>query len=114
VAPPTITLVVNYPELFTPNYLRFLMNRFRDELPFPEVPIRIVIRARRQKEDEFTVSSKDLDKAGPRRIARGRLKTKSTSDETFGPELLLDSESQIINIDAFSNDPADYFEDDEA
>lgn len=48
--PPTIALVVNDPKLFTPNYERFLLNRFREELPYPEVPIRLVIRARRRDE----------------------------------------------------------------
>lgn len=50
--PPTITIVVNHPELFRPNYQRFLMNRLREETPFVEVPLRIVIRARRQREDD--------------------------------------------------------------
>ena len=49
--PPTIALVVNDPDLFTDNYERFLLNRFREALPFPEVPIQLVIRAKRQKED---------------------------------------------------------------
>lgn len=52
-SPPTITLVVNHPELFRPGFLRFLMNRFREELPFVEVPMRIVVRARRQREDDI-------------------------------------------------------------
>ncbi|VAX39066.1 hypothetical protein MNBD_PLANCTO03-1808, partial [hydrothermal vent metagenome] len=38
-------------DLFTDNYERFLLNRFREALPFPEVPIQLVIRAKRQKED---------------------------------------------------------------
>jgi GTP-binding protein len=46
--PPTIALVVNRPELFTSNYQRYLLNRFREELPFPEVPIRLVIRSRKR------------------------------------------------------------------
>ncbi|MGQ0627527.1 MAG: ribosome biogenesis GTPase Der [Phycisphaerales bacterium] len=49
-APPTIVCVVNKPKLFTPNYLRFLMNRFREELPFPEVPIKLLIRDRKRDE----------------------------------------------------------------
>jgi hypothetical protein len=36
VAPPTITLVVNFPELFTPNYQRFLLNRLRENSDFVE------------------------------------------------------------------------------
>jgi len=44
--PPTIAMVVNRPDLFTPNYRRYLLNRFREELPFEEVPIRLIIRGR--------------------------------------------------------------------
>ncbi|GMV25767.1 MAG: GTPase Der [Phycisphaerae bacterium] len=44
--PPTISMVVNKPELFTPNYQRFLLNRFREELPFAEVPMKLNIRPR--------------------------------------------------------------------
>jgi hypothetical protein len=50
VAPPTIVCVVNYPDLFTPNYQRFLLNRFREELPFQEVPMKLLIRGRRRDE----------------------------------------------------------------
>lgn len=49
--PPTIVLVVNRPDLFTEQYRRFLLNRFREELPFEEVPIRLVVRARKPKRD---------------------------------------------------------------
>jgi GTP-binding protein len=116
VSPPTITLVVNYPELFRPNYLRFLMNRFREELPFPEVPIRIVIRARRQKESEFHIPEGALKDRGPRRIARGRPAAKESFGEMvdgFGEEILQDSESTPVDVDMFSDDPEDYFDDDE-
>lgn len=50
VAPPTIVLVVNHPEMFTQEYERYMMNRFREELPFREVPIRLIIRERRRAE----------------------------------------------------------------
>ncbi len=46
--PPTITMVVNDPTMFTPMYQRFLMNRFREELPFGEVPIRLRIKGRKR------------------------------------------------------------------
>lgn len=52
VNPPTIVMVVNKPELFTANYQRFLLNRFREELPFTEVPIRLVVRGKRREEAE--------------------------------------------------------------
>ncbi len=49
VQPPTIVLSVNDPDLFSQSYRRYVVNRFRDELPFPEVPIRVVYRAHREK-----------------------------------------------------------------
>ncbi|HUU10261.1 MAG TPA: ribosome biogenesis GTPase Der [Phycisphaerae bacterium] len=45
VCPPTVVLFVNNPDLFEEPYRRFIENRLRDELPFPEVPIRLVLRA---------------------------------------------------------------------
>ncbi|MCC5822769.1 MAG: ribosome biogenesis GTPase Der [Phycisphaerales bacterium] len=44
--PPTIVLVVNDPDRFTQNYERFLMNRLREALPYDEVPIRLILRAK--------------------------------------------------------------------
>ncbi|MGE5612493.1 MAG: ribosome biogenesis GTPase Der [Bacillota bacterium] len=48
-APPTIVLVVNKPAYLDETYQRFLINRMRDLLPYPEVPIRLIIRPRTQK-----------------------------------------------------------------
>jgi len=61
--PPTIAMVVNRPELFTPNYRRYLLNRLREELPFEEVPIRLIIRGRSRRDHE-------RDKREPRAPAR--------------------------------------------
>lgn len=47
-APPTITLVVNFPELFTSTYQRFLINRLRENSDLVEVPIRLAIRDRKR------------------------------------------------------------------
>lgn len=46
VLPPTIVMVVNKPEMFTPAYQRYLHNRLHENLPFEEVPIRLLIRER--------------------------------------------------------------------
>lgn len=81
--PPTIALVVNNPDLFTANYQRFLMNRFREELPFPEVPIRMVIRGRRRDE---SFEADEVERVGQRRVSE--------------QELLAD----------FSDNPDDYFD----
>ncbi|MCL4199021.1 MAG: ribosome biogenesis GTPase Der [Phycisphaerales bacterium] len=60
VHPPTIVLVVNRTELFDGQYERYLLNRLREELPFSEVPIRLIFRDRKRK------ALHDL-KHGPRR-----------------------------------------------
>ena len=45
-------MIVNKPELFKPEYERYLLNRLRESTPFEEVPIRLVIRARRQSDTD--------------------------------------------------------------
>jgi len=44
--PPTIVCFVNDTRSFDTGYQRFLVNRFREHLPFPEVPIRLFLRRR--------------------------------------------------------------------
>ncbi len=46
VAPPTIVLFVNNPAFLDEAYQRFMINRFRELLPYPEVPIRLIVRGR--------------------------------------------------------------------
>ena len=48
VRPPTLALVVNRPQLFKGRYERYLMNRLREELPFSEVPIRLIFSKRKR------------------------------------------------------------------
>ena len=45
VDPPTLTLFVNQPLAVTEEYARYLVNRFRETLPFSEVPLRLLFRA---------------------------------------------------------------------
>lgn len=120
IEPPTVTLVVNHPDLFRVGYLRFLMNRFREELPYGEVPIRIVVRARRQREDDLFEGGEQ-----PARITRGRkgvterIKSRVSKpmkdllvgdDDELGAQLLDDTHSQPIEIDMFNEDAASYFD----
>jgi GTP-binding protein len=46
-SPPTIVLFVNKQAYFDANYLRFMSNRFRELLPFRDVPLRILARESR-------------------------------------------------------------------
>lgn len=52
--PPTIVVFVNDPKYFGKDYDRFLQNRLREQLPFSEVPIRIIYR----KRDKVTLEEK--------------------------------------------------------
>lgn len=49
VCPPTIAFFVNDPGRVNPGFERFLLNRLREQLPFEEVPIRLLFRSRRPK-----------------------------------------------------------------
>ena len=51
-SPPTFVLFVNDPELFPKDYRRYIENRFREDLPFDELPVRIFYRAREQAPKE--------------------------------------------------------------
>ena len=48
VAPPTMVLFVNSPTLFDPTYQRYLLNVFREKLPYHDIPIKLYLRARSQ------------------------------------------------------------------
>jgi GTP-binding protein len=50
VAPPTIVLFVNTTRLFDPTYQRYLLNVFREKLPFHDVPIKLYLRSRKPQE----------------------------------------------------------------
>jgi GTPase len=50
-APPTFVVFVNDKQLVGKDYLRYLNNRLRDELPFKEVPFHIVLRDRHTEAD---------------------------------------------------------------
>ena len=52
VAPPTLVVFVNDPDLVDPVYCRYLASALRRRLPFPEVPIRLVFRPRRPSQEE--------------------------------------------------------------
>jgi GTP-binding protein len=49
VAPPTFLVFASHPQLISARYNRYLANYFREHLPFHEVPVRIIYRARKRK-----------------------------------------------------------------
>jgi GTP-binding protein len=68
IAPPTIVMIVNKPELFKSEYERYLLNRLRESTPFEEVPIRLVIRARRQSDDPNRAAHREAPELGKKAL----------------------------------------------
>jgi GTPase len=57
VAPPTIVLFVNNPGFIDDMYQRYMINRFRELLPYAQVPIRLVIRGRQGRSADTELTS---------------------------------------------------------
>jgi GTPase len=78
--PPTIVMVVNRPAMFDGQYERYLINRLREELPFEEVPVRLIYRSRRRAEE---IAAKKDRKGG-----KGYLHPTDETDPGFDVEAL--------------------------
>jgi len=61
VAPPTIVLFVNNPDFLIESYQRFMINRFRELLPFAEVPMKLVLRGRADKSPQKSIEERDAE-----------------------------------------------------
>jgi GTP-binding protein len=86
--PPMIVLVVNKPELFTPNYKRFLVNRIRENVPFAEVPIKLVVKERRRARPEDLVAGErqKLEAEGVRVVREDPTMERAESAEDYFDE----------------------------
>ncbi len=91
--PPTIGLFVNEPGLLDPSYQRYLLNHLRDELPFAEVPIRLLIRARKRK----TLQERRDEQAAQRRADRAQ---QAAPAEEFN-ELVEGDEDEALDVEDF-------------
>ncbi len=60
-SPPTIAFFCNDPDLVTTNYRRFVENRLRERMPFAEVPMRLMFRARRGERRESASGARAPD-----------------------------------------------------
>lgn len=102
--PPTIFLSVNDPNMFDAAYQRYLINRFRDTLPFAEVPIRLIIRGRQSGTDSVTGAARGARAAegGPPREkgktrARGKGKGKIAPNEPIPAEFADLDDPDLLN-----------------
>ena len=83
-APPTIVLFVNSPQLFDATYQRYLLNVFREKLPFRDIPIKLYLRARKQTEPGAASTSgggdRDRGRTHGSRRKTGRLAADAEAD----------------------------------
>lgn len=86
--PPTIVLVVNKPELFSDEYKRYLMNRIRERLPFAEVPVRLLLRARQRADLDDLLSGEHRRTKELERASRGGAGGGRPMIEGVDPELV--------------------------
>jgi GTP-binding protein len=78
--PPTFVLFVNNEEFFTESYQRFVVNRFRELLPFSEVPIKLEVR-QRQREQKGGAAAPVRPSVRENRKANPRPRKKKTQKE---------------------------------
>ncbi|MEM9372332.1 MAG: ribosome biogenesis GTPase Der [Planctomycetota bacterium] len=97
--PPTLVLVVNDPDRFTNNYERYMMNRFRETLPFDEVPIRLILRAKSRVD-------KRLRKGG-----KADLHMPDQQTGAFDTDLPADRIDEAALLADLPDDAAAYFDD---
>jgi GTP-binding protein len=65
-APPTVVLFVNSTRLFDATYQRYLLNVFREKLPFHDIPIKLYLRSRTQTDPNGPRASDPTADEGPR------------------------------------------------
>jgi GTP-binding protein len=125
VDPPTIALVVNKPELFTPNYKRFLLNRIRENVPYPEVPIKLLVKGRTRAKPEDLVEGERqrLREEGAAVVTEeGRVEARRRAaprplgaDEDFSDAAGLPAGARAMeDLDDLPDDAEAYFDDEEA
>ncbi len=71
--PPTIVLFTNGPTLFDKTYQRYLLKTLRDHFRFPDVPIKLYLRAKAPM-DTGSEKEEPADRSKPKRIAKSRPK----------------------------------------
>jgi GTP-binding protein len=64
IAPPTVVLFVNSTQLFDPTYQRYLLNVFREKLPFRDIPIKLYLRTRKQSDQGARLPADEPEQAG--------------------------------------------------
>jgi GTP-binding protein len=102
--PPTIVMIVNRTDNFAGAYERYLMNRLREELPFGEVPLKLIFRSRKRAEEALLKAGKLRRKD----LKGGALHATDDATQAFAEEA--DIEKWLADL---PEEPEAYFDDDE-
>jgi len=107
--PPTIVMIVNQPETFGGDYERWLMNQFREHLPFPEVPIRLFFRDKRRAEKALA----EREREEAKRLRKGKRKLHTVGDDgSFETDFGATEDDLDALLRNMPDDPDLYFGDD--
>lgn len=103
IGPPTIVLVVNHPELFVGEYERYMLNRLREETPFKEVPIRLIVRERKRAELDDLLSGRHQQQRAARGAGAG------VGTEGAGPI----ADDEVVEDELLAEDLLEGFDDED-
>jgi hypothetical protein len=81
VAPPTVVLFVNKEGYLDESYRRYIVNRFRETLPYGEVPIKLHVRER-QRYDRNAPAPTDLTDPDKTRLAQRAQRRPTTAPKS--------------------------------
>lgn len=71
IEPPTFVLFVNYPNLMTDTYKKYLYNQFREEYAFTGCPLRMYLKGKK-REERRELKSKDDEMTHPHHVRKKR------------------------------------------
>ncbi len=95
-APPTIVLFVNSPSLFDAVYQRYLLNVFRQKLPFRDVPMKLYLRARTQTDPNAPTPDKEITSDFGSRDGRYRGEKAPDMETVLGGEMLNHEVNELL------------------
>ncbi|MDB5350864.1 MAG: ribosome-associated GTPase EngA [Planctomycetota bacterium] len=96
-APPTVVLFVNSPSLFEATYQRYLLNVFRQKLPFRDIPIKLYLRARTQSDPNAAPSEGDLVADSGPRVGKFRDPHPADLEDILGEEQLDHEVNELLS-----------------
>jgi GTP-binding protein len=107
-APPTLLVFCNVAREIQEGYKRYMINRFRDELGFTDVPLRLIFRSkedqRKRKQEEIARMARQYDPGTKQRQPASQKPISWTGDDL--PEFDISAaEGYAFEVDATSDNP---------